>query len=670
VALESREASLQEQSAPPGNASAGLKRFRGLANSVPLGKSPKPVEPVVYIPTDGVCPQWASLPYEILRVIFSYACYPLHDESGRPTSSVSWLLSAARLCRAFEAPALHALYECPPITSPLQGHGLLRLLSEARPEGGFNYNTKVRRLDIEVNVLARSAPNLGSFNVVPLLQHCPQLREINIWDRDDDPNGRIYGNESSHWYYYDGLFSGFTESGLRLRAWHWNAKFMRPFTVRETESGIECLGDMLLRRHSTFPVFSQLRKLRLTHFTAHEFQFAHRNGQPDYFHPQWTQYLEKITLPEADSLFKTPCNHGKSFAQALSCLEGLEQLEFVACGITTLWLQILSNPLKCLKLRDCPNIDARGFQLYLHRHGAELRELVLDHNLALSLSFVTTLKSSCPKLEILKMDLTYRSSLVASDARDPEYVDLLEADEKPAWPSTLRSIELLHLRNWTRSAAELFLSSLIEAAPELPELRCLILSASISISWRERAAFRDSWISRFQRVFQRQAKSPRGHLASMKSYRMWKEQRLNNEALFANGNRRFSHIQISPRKHPIEIPSDSDDDEDDQPLPKRRRRQAVSTEGSDTTRQLRPRRSKKEQEEGEENAGSSLRDMVMEAPETHIQGMCDVVDIRIDNLRPRENQLTEGDFLDEEQSGDEDWEEGVDDVEGGGDYAW
>ena len=28
----------------------------------------------------------------------------------------------------------------------------------------------------------------------------------------------------------------------------------------------------------------------------------------------------------------------------------------------------------------------------------------------------------------------------------------------------------------------------------------------------------------------------------------------------------------------------------------------------------------------------------------------------IDNLRPTENQYSEGDFLDSEQSGDEDWE--------------
>ena len=43
----------------------------------------------------------------------------------------------------------------------------------------------------------------------------------------------------------------------------------------------------------------------------------------------------------------------------------------------------------------------------------------------------------------------------------------------------------------------------------------------------------------------------------------------------------------------------------------------------------------------------------------HIQGMCDEVDVRIDNLRPREEQFHESDFLDSEPSGDEEWN-GVD----------
>lgn len=43
-----------------------------------------------------------------------------------------------------------------------------------------------------------------------------------------------------------------------------------------------------------------------------------------------------------------------------------------------------------------------------------------------------------------------------------------------------------------------------------------------------------------------------------------------------------------------------------------------------------------------------------------VQGLCQVVDVRIDNQRPREEMFSERDFLDSERSGDEDWNEEAD----------
>lgn len=53
----------------------------------------------------------------------------------------------------------------------------------------------------------------------------------------------------------------------------------------------------------------------------------------------------------------------------------------------------------------------------------------------------------------------------------------------------------------------------------------------------------------------------------------------------------------------------------------------------------------------------------------HIQGMCDVVSITIDNLRPSETQFVEADFLDSEPEGDEDWD-GSEELPGDARYAW
>ena len=53
-----------------------------------------------------------------------------------------------------------------------------------------------------------------------------------------------------------------------------------------------------------------------------------------------------------------------------------------------------------------------------------------------------------------------------------------------------------------------------------------------------------------------------------------------------------------------------------------------------------------------------------------VQGLCDVVRVLFDNLRPTEEQLHESDFLDQELSGDEDWNGDSDDMYGEDGYAW
>jgi hypothetical protein len=50
--------------------------------------------------------------------------------------------------------------------------------------------------------------------------------------------------------------------------------------------------------------------------------------------------------------------------------------------------------------------------------------------------------------------------------------------------------------------------------------------------------------------------------------------------------------------------------------------------------------------------------MIVQALEgEQIQGKCDVVELSISNLRPRDEMFNESDFLDDEMSGDEEWNE-------------
>ena len=70
-----------------------------------------------------------------------------------------------------------------------------------------------------------------------------------------------------------------------------------------------------------------------------------------------------------------------------------------------------------------------------------------------------------------------------------------------------------------------------------------------------------------------------------------------------------------------------------------------------------------------EPANAQRTSSVAHDAELYVQGLCDVVDVLIDNLRPTEEQLREDDFLDDEVSGDEDWN-GDDDVLVDSGYAW
>lgn len=68
--------------------------------------------------------------------------------------------------------------------------------------------------------------------------------------------------------------------------------------------------------------------------------------------------------------------------------------------------------------------------------------------------------------------------------------------------------------------------------------------------------------------------------------------------------------------------------------------------------------------------GGKEKEKEKEKPKREVvQGMCEVVDFKIDNLRPTEKQFREEDFLDSEPEGDEDWD-GTNEGGGGDGYAW
>jgi hypothetical protein len=315
------------------------------------------------------------------------------------------------------------------------------------------------------------------------------------------------------------------------------------------------------------------------------------------------------------------------------------------------FLQHLPSNLTRVELTNCLEITSDIMQAYLQASGHQLKELVLSHNPSLNLSFLSCLKTCCPRLEQLKMDLTYYSERLITKDADPLYDELLLPGDRPSWPNTLRHLEILHAQKWSADGAKSLFDSLVSSSRTLRDLRCLIIHAHINIPWRDRVGFRDQWIKRLRGVFLRPRRDPLPYLGSLRQHRLWIEAQDNLA--------RSSNKKLTPK---VVEQASSTGTHDDGSEPRRSRRVAetrvsqvsMSDEsGVDSTSQ------------GDSDHDESQLD------EFYIQGLCHKVDISIDNQRPREMLWTERDFLDSEKSGDEDWSEGADNLDGGkGGYAW
>lgn len=348
-------------------------------------------------------------------------------------------------------------------------------------------------------------------------------------------------------------------------------------------------------------------------------------------------------------------------ASAIVALPNLRSLSFETCGIVSgRLLPLLPANLVSLNITNCGELLSDALQAFLATHGAQLEDLVLNHNQSLDLSFLVDLKRSCPRLEILRMDTTYYSSLEMSSDNEPLYETLLGETERPTWPSTLRVIDMEYLRNWNSTAATNFFSSLIDAANELPWLQEITIIAMVDTDWRQRAEFRRKWTDQFKKVFARPWKPPSPHLVSFKAYRIWKAQ---DSSHGTEPEKNDALTQEEPQEVRVE-PSESDSD---MPLLSSRNQKQDEKWGSKRLRSRSKAAASYDESSGEESESDEEVSNGDEVP--FVQGRCHTVLFRIDNFRPREEIYGEADFLDAEPSGDEEWN-GNDDHDDEGGYAW
>lgn len=650
------------------------------------------------ISTSGVVPPWQTLPYDILLQIFRYASYPLYDAHHfQPLPSGSWLLKVARLCKDFAEPAFTVLYTSPPLVPMGKAHMLVDLLKTDPAQLKFKYRQKVESLRIDVGqVAAYSLPGSGLLDLFTFIKDLPRLKVLEFYHQKDMSPYRNL-EDTVKWTYPESLFDaleyvdphadplrGDKTSACRLESWRWSSR------LAGKKYPLESIREIHLK-----PSFLCLQKIA---FVNYQIPLV-RKGEDE------------------------PPKHEELLANALSVLTGLKHLIFESSTLVNAkLLPLLPKSLHNLELINCWDFHADDFANFLISHGNQLRSLTLNHNLSLNLSFLPILGIACPKLEALQMNLSYFDMHSFYHDSEPNFDKLILPNEIPTWPSSLQTLELTQLRKWDTEACEMFFQSLLDSASNLPDLRRLTIQAILNIGWRDRASFRDKWIGSLEHVFRRVSAPPKADISSRiygsahnevaSAIEETKEPDAQGQEVVSEKKKslQLSSGSVAPSASTFSVvinppkPVEATESQTRRSTRKSTRQSQTGkyAESSDNSgdesadykpepedsarHQARQTRVCRELTILKQTAGIHGHDLLTSPPQTEsdddfplisrnrkgkakefVQGMCEVVDIRIDNLRPRETMVTEADFLDEEASGDEDWngEDGFEEA-----YAW
>jgi hypothetical protein len=576
----------------------------------------------------AIIPPWNLLPFSILLEIFQLA-------TGTPSTfgSATWLLSTSLVCRGFAEPALTALYRQPRLLTPTMAHGFVKLLTKPPEETLFSYRQKVRVLSIDVpNVVAKRF-HRQLLDLKTLILYTPQLSEFDLTHPLDNPaNHELTRN--LRWRYPAEMLAalGYQPAGgeqacsspCRLKTWTWNSRMMGDLTL-----------DTLSHVHG-IPAFNRLSKLTFLNFQVPSLDAAD---------PDDPEALEK------DAKVIT------ALAKAVSVLPELKHLVLESStAVTGTLLRLLPKSIQHLEINNCWDLTAADFTEYLLTHGHRLRHLTLYHNQALSLEFLPELGNACPLLQSLDMDLIYYALNRNSSDTKPSYDTLLAAEQVPTWPSSLGYLRIVPLRQIDEYAAEMFFQSLVAHAATLPMLRHLEIKMLLNIPIRERCHMRDKWEAKLKEVFLRPLTDPEP-VQSLRSTPIDETElvtQIRTPGRKSKGTklsaidwspppRRSSRVATQPSdgssransvgrdvragSRPCYTEPDTDED--------------IFSDAADSDEEDKPKEMSQFARE--------LSDFSDEGPKaTFIQGMCDVVDIQIDNQKLRETQWTADDFLDSE----------------------
>ncbi|KAI0113554.1 hypothetical protein GGR51DRAFT_505872 [Nemania sp. FL0031] len=605
-----------------------------------------------------VSPPWHTLPYLVWLRVFNFVATPIRDSESRIDDlgeAVGTLLSGARTCRMTAEPALAALYKCPPFhrtyhkypqTSFVQ---FLQLLARPVSETSIRYRPKVKILRIDVDALLTKKVAGHQLQLKQVLKNLPALRSLEFYHPADEPPYRDLDFHLRWKFSKEDLLDGLgplpggddsvgdKTAATILESWRWNSRL----------GSADVALDRLPEIHA-LPSFQSLRKLAYVNYQL----------------PSTTQFSARAR--ESQEAQNSDLRAIEHFAASISALPELRHLVIESSTLANgSLLERLPKTLTHLELVNCWEITSDDLSTFLMSHGNSLVHLTLKHCQSLSLGFLPVLGTSCPNLAHLEVDLSYFRHHESYADNKPEYATLLEVDQVPTWPSSIQSIEIINMRNWTREAAEMFFGSLMKNAKALPNLRRLEFKVILNIEWRQRQEMRRSLADQMTRVFKRKWSPPKERRPLRQSNETKsKDADVDEIDTSKSPVRRSSRISgpvsaknraLTSRKHDIgkslavkrglrprkSISSTFDADDED----------SSEDELSLTDASAHRSRSK-----------TSTAKAVGLQNDERIHGLCDVVDIQVDNQRPAERQYDMDDFLDSPEHSDTEWNSDEDDV--------
>ncbi|KAI3398155.1 hypothetical protein diail_9777 [Diaporthe ilicicola] len=614
-------------------------------------------------PSSRVCPPWQHLEWTILVQILEYASSPLETKED-----TRWLLSAGLTCKLFLGPALKALYRRPmPILSMNMATKFAALMYNlaanhaAALERDDHRRTMVESLVISVTSLSTSRP----FDLAELIQLLPSLSHLELYHEFDLPPYRQLDSKSKKWTYSQALVSALKAAGgadvpMRLKSWKWSERMMDRDVVPPEK----------MRHIHQWPIFSQLREVAFVNFQVPSLKENKDPTDPDVF--------------EADKNFIS------CISESLEPLENLRHLKMESSTVVDgQFLSLLPKSIEHLEIVNCWELTAEMLAEYLLTHGRNIRRLTLHHNQSLSLAFLPTLGASCPQLRELSMHLTYYAHHEYYNDSDPFYDTLLTVTDVPAWPETIENIDLEQLAKWDAATAEMFFQSFVDQAPKMARLRCLAVKAMLDVPWRQRCEFRDRWVRMLRKVFLRKQTKPQPY-HSLVQWPMLKGGPVSQETSTDVGDgaadksirrstRIATHVAV-PTPLPVENEVDNKRKRKRSVCSardlRRPKRTSISYRDPDTDEDLdllEPEES--EEEEPHDPSPPSTPPESPPSPDENVpfvHGLCEVVNIRFDNQKPREFQLGMEDFLDEEEheSDDDEWTSDRERDDDSDVYAW